>query len=57
MLDFAAGAGNKNDSAMFDELYARVMEKRPEVEAAAVGAGYTIRAEGDSMRKRKGIME
>jgi transposase len=40
ILDFTVGAGNINDSVMFDELYARVIEKHPEAEAVAVDAGY-----------------
>jgi transposase len=40
ILDFIVGAGNINDSVMFDALYAKVIEKHPEVEAVAVDAGY-----------------
>lgn len=40
ILDFVVDAGNVNDSVMFDELYTKVIEKHPEVEAVAVDAGY-----------------
>jgi transposase len=40
ILDFTVGAGNINDSVMFDELYAKLIEEHPEVEAVAVDAGY-----------------
>lgn len=40
ILDFVVGAGNINDSVMFDELYAKVIAKNPEAEAVAVDAGY-----------------
>jgi len=40
ILDFTLGAGNNHDSVMFDELYAKVIKKHPEVEAVAVDAGY-----------------
>lgn len=40
ILDFMVGAGNIHDSVMFDEIYAKVIKKHPEIEAVAVDAGY-----------------
>lgn len=40
IIDFTVDAGNKHDSVMFDDLYAKVISKFPEVNAVAVDAGY-----------------
>jgi transposase len=40
ILDFEVGAGNIHDSRMFDELYEKLLEKFPEIQAVAVDAGY-----------------
>jgi Transposase and inactivated derivatives len=40
ILDFEVGAGNIHDSRMFDELYARLIRRFPEIGVMVVDAGY-----------------
>ena len=40
VLDFDLAPGNTHDSKMFDGIYARLIEKFPEIHAIAVDAGY-----------------
>lgn len=40
ILDFDLASGNTHDSKMFDGVYARLIEKFPEIQTVAVDAGY-----------------
>jgi len=42
VLDFELAPGNTHDSVMFDELYARVLQKFPDIKAIGLDAGYKI---------------
>jgi len=40
VLDFELAPGNTHDSVMFDELYARVLRRFPDIKAIGLDAGY-----------------